>query len=132
MISDLAEAVDRLGAAFLAQDVAAALDCFVPGEDITYVGSEAGERASGRAGLVALFGELFARPEAYTWRIRELSAHRYGDLAYLLAEVDGAEVTADGTAEEFGYRLSGLLELVDGGWRWRVCQGSEPSVQEDR
>jgi uncharacterized protein (TIGR02246 family) len=125
--SDLVAAVDRLGMAFAARDVATALDCFVPDADITYVGSEAGEWADGRAAVAALFGSLFARPVAYTWRAREVSAHRHGRHLYLVAEADAAAQGDTGEREEFGYRLSGLLELAGDGWRWRACQGSEPT-----
>lgn len=123
---DLAAAVDRLGAAFGARDVAAALACFVPDADITYVGSEAGERAEGRAAVEALLADLFARDEAYSWRAREVSVHRYGPVAFLIAETDATVVTDAGGREQFAYRLSGLLQLVDGEWRWRACMGSEP------
>ena len=127
MIHDAMAAVDRLGAAFAARDLAAALECFAPGADIEYAGSEAGERAEGRTAVAALFGALFARSEAYSWRAREASLRRYADCAYVLVEADGVAQTDAGPREEFAYRLSGVLEAVDGEWRWRVCQGSEPS-----
>ena len=123
---DLVAAVDRLAAAFGARDVARALACFVPDADITYVGSEAGERAEGRAAVEALFRDLFARDEAYTWRARDVSVHRYGSVAFVVAEADGSVVRDSGEREEFAYRLSGLLETVGGEWRWRACIGSEP------
>ncbi|HYS34214.1 MAG TPA: nuclear transport factor 2 family protein [Pseudonocardiaceae bacterium] len=119
--------MDRLGAAFAARDVDAALECFIPDADITYIGSEAGERAEGRAAVAALFTALFARPEAYSWRAREVSVHRCDRSMFLLAEADGVAESDAGQPETFGYRVSGLLELVDGVWRWRVCQGSEPT-----
>jgi hypothetical protein len=127
MTGSLAASVDRLGAAFAARDVDAALGCFVPDDHIAYVGSEAGERAEGRAGVTALFAALFARPEAYTWRAREVCARRYDGAVFLLAEADGVAMSDSGEREAFGYRVSGVVELVNGVWRWRVCQGSEPT-----
>lgn len=126
----VADTVDRLGAAFHAKDVAAALACFVDDEDISYVGSEQGESAHGRAAVATLLGDLFARAESYSWRTRDLIVHRAGPGAgagaFVVADADGTEDGPAGT-ESFPYRVSGLLEPVAGGWRWRAVQGSEPT-----
>lgn len=127
MTRELTDAVERLGVAFEARDVAAALDCFVDDDDIAYVGSEIGERARGRAAVGQLLAALFARSARYTWNVLELDARCFGPRAFVTAEVLGLETGDDGTLEEFPYRLSGLLEVADDGWRWRVCQGSEPT-----
>ena len=76
---------------------------------------------------VALFEELFSRPEAYSWRISSAWARQRGPAAYLRVEVIGAVQTDAGDRLEFPYLLSGLLEAEDGTWRWRMCRGSEPA-----
>ena len=124
---DITAAADRLGEAFAARDLTAALDCFVPDDDIGYVGSEPGESATGRAAVSALFTDVFARPEAYRWRTTTSAVRRYADCAYLMAEADGRVDTDAGDRTAFRYRVSGLLEPVAGQWRWRHCHGCEPA-----
>ena len=66
-------AAERLGAAFAARDVAAALACFVTDDDIGYAGSERTENAAGRAAVEALLTRVFAKLEDATARLnREL------------------------------------------------------------
>ncbi|GAA4255248.1 YybH family protein [Dactylosporangium darangshiense] len=129
-MSDVVEMVDRLGHAFLTRDVEAALACFVPDDDITYVGSEAGESATGRDAVRALLTGLFARPEAYGWQTTSATVHSLPGAAFLIAEADGAEHAADGTVEPFPYRITGLLSRrSSGAWLWRAVQGSEPTPE---
>ncbi|HEX5200609.1 nuclear transport factor 2 family protein [Paractinoplanes rhizophilus] len=126
-MSEPLDAVRDLSAAFAARDLDAALACFVPGECVGYAGSERGETANGRDALTALLGKVFRRAEAYAWKVTAATVHRHGDQAYVFTEAEG-EVRADtGVADEFAYRVSGLVELVDGRWRWRHCQGGEPT-----
>jgi ketosteroid isomerase-like protein len=121
------EAVRDLSDAFAARDLGAALACFVPGDDVGYAGSERAETAAGRDALAALLGDVFLRPEAYAWTATSSTVHRGGGSAYVFAEADGLVRTDSGATESFPYRVSGLVELVDGRWRWRHCQGGEPT-----
>src|SRR5580765_4589072 len=102
-------AAEALSDAFDARDLAAALDCFAGDDDLTYVGSEPGERAVGRPAVAALLGDLFARPEAYSWRLTDTAVWIHGDAAGLCSEAVGRARGADGS-EEFAYRLTGSLE----------------------
>jgi len=120
-------AARRLADAFRARDLHAAMDCFAQDGDITYVGSEPGEQATGRAAVAALLTELFARPEAYSWNIHDADIYARGGLAYLSCEATGYASTDTGVEESFPYRLSGLLEHTESGWLWRACHGCEPS-----
>jgi ketosteroid isomerase-like protein len=124
-------AVNELSAAFAARDVALALACFAPGDDIGYVGSEHAERATGRVALEALLATVFARAEAYSWQPTAVSVREYGDCAYVIAEADGLVRTDAGEVVAFPYRVSGLLEPIDGRWRWRHCHGCEPGEAMD-
>ncbi|WP_330186299.1 nuclear transport factor 2 family protein [Dactylosporangium sp. AC04546] len=127
-MSDPVEMVDRLGAAFLAQDVEAVLACFVPDDDITYVGSESGESATGRDGVRALLTKLFERPEAYSWQATAATIHALPGAAFVIAEADGTAHASDGTVERFPYRVTGLLSRrSSGAWLWRAVQGAEPA-----
>jgi len=120
------DAVRDLSDAFAARDLGAALACFAAGDDIGYAGSEKAETASGRDAVSALLGEIFLRSEAYAWTAAATTVHRHGGHAYVFAEAEGTVRTDAGVTENFPYRISGLVELSDGRWRWRHCQGSEP------
>ncbi|GIF21463.1 ketosteroid isomerase-like protein [Actinoplanes tereljensis] len=126
-MSEPQDAVQDLAAAFAARDLAAALACFAAGDDIGYAGSEKAETASDRPAVSALLGALFLRPEAYAWTTLSATVHRHGTQAYVFAEADGVVHTDTGKTETFPYRVSGLAELSNGRWRWRHCQGSEPT-----
>jgi ketosteroid isomerase-like protein len=121
-------AVRHLSDAFAARDLTAALDCFAPGDDVGYAGSELTETATGRPALATLLAEVFQRPEAYMWAPTATTVHRYGDAAYVFAEADGMVRTDAGETESFAYRVSGVVELIGGRWLWRHCQGGEPAT----
>jgi ketosteroid isomerase-like protein len=121
------DAVRDLSDAFAARDLGAALACFVTGDDIGYAGSERDETATGRDALTALLGKVFLRDEAYAWTVTSATVHRYGGHAYVLAEAEGVARADSGEPEEFPYRVSGVAELAGGRWRWRHCQGAEPT-----
>jgi ketosteroid isomerase-like protein len=121
-------AVERLSAAFAARDVEAALACFVPDHEIGYAGSGPDESATGRIPVRQLLKEVFAREEAYSWTVTTTTVHLYGETAYVYAEVDGLVRTDDGELTAFPYRISGLLEAIDGAWLWRHCQGCQASA----
>jgi ketosteroid isomerase-like protein len=121
------DAVRDLSAAFAARDLDAAMACFVPGDDLGYAGSEKGETATGRDALTALLGKLFLRDEAYAWSVTATTVHPHGDRAYVFTEADGSVRSDAGVTDSFPYRVSGLVELAGGRWRWRHCQGGEPT-----
>jgi SnoaL-like protein len=126
VVAAVVSASDRLSGAFAARDVDAALDCFVAADDIGYAGSERAESAAGRSAVSALFKAVFARDEAYLWRVTEARVLVYDACAYLFADADGVALTDAGETVSFAYRISGLLEEAGGRWRWRHCQGAEP------
>jgi ketosteroid isomerase-like protein len=127
-VAAVLSASDHLSAAFAARDVDAALDCFVPSDDIGYTGSERSENAAGRGAVSALFKAIFTRDEAYSWRVTTARVQVYDGYAYLFADADGVARTDAGEMVTFPYRISGLLEEVGGRWRWRHCQGAEPTT----
>ena len=120
------QAVHDLSDAFGARDLEAAMACFVVDDEIGYAGSERDETGTDRAAVITLLAKVFGREEAYAWKATTVTVHRYGTTAYLFAEADGVVRPDHGVEEQFAYRLSGLVELSDGRWRWRHCQGCEP------
>lgn len=125
--ADILRAVDLLAAAFERRDLEAALACFTLHDDISYVGSEPAEAASGRAAVATLLTDLFARPEAYSWAIRTATVLTRDGIAYLSCEGLGHLRTDTGDEKSFPYRISGLLEHTESGWLWRACHGCEPT-----
>jgi hypothetical protein len=126
-LADILRTVDLLAAAFQHRDLQAALACFTPDHDISYIGSEPTEAASGRAAVTLLLAELFTRPEAYSWAIHSATVVARDGIAYLSCEALGHLRTDTGHEESFPYRLSGLLEHTESGWLWRACHGCEPT-----
>ena len=126
------DAFEQLTRAFAQRDVHALLESCA--DDITYVGSEDGEHATGRAEVTELLTEVFARPEAYifTW-LPALIGHQ-SQTAWLLAHGHGT-VRPDLPApdsqypEVFSYRLSGVLRHESQGWRWVLIHAAEPTPQ---
>jgi ketosteroid isomerase-like protein len=132
--SDVLDALDDLTLAFALRDAALLLDRCA--DDITYVGSEDGEQASGRAEVGALLAQVLDRPERYAFQWAPPLVGVEGDLAWLHARGTGTVHTdqpravdggADGTAETFPYRLSGVLRRGRTGWRWVLIHGAEPT-----
>ena len=140
-VSEVLDALDDLTRAFAQRDAGLLLDRCA--DDVTYVGSEDGEQASGRAEVAGLLARVLDRPERYSfeWALPLVGVEK--DLAWLHAQgtgtvhadgpladggrLDGGRV--DGTAEAFAYRLSGVLRRADGGrgWRWVLIHGAEPT-----
>lgn len=90
------------------------------------LGSEAGERASGRAEIQALFAALFAKPYvlAFDWPTPEVTVA--GDIAWVTAEGLMKVVHPDHTLP-MPYRMVGIFERAGAGWAWRLFSGSEPA-----
>lgn len=125
--------VDGLGEAFASGDPDAVLSRFADDGEVMYVGSEPGESAVGRPALRVLLSDLFARDERYVWRCESVQVARSRTCVSVVADARlfvlpvGAPATSAGT-ESFPYRVGGTLEPSPSGWRWRYCQGSEPST----
>jgi ketosteroid isomerase-like protein len=90
------------------------------------LGSETGERASGRSEIQALFEALFAKPYAlsFDWPASEVVLA--GDVAWVTAEGTMNVVHPDRTIP-MPYRMVGIFERAGAGWAWRLFSGSEPA-----
>jgi hypothetical protein len=95
--------------------------------DALLVGSEPGEIARGREAIGDLLSGIHAKPYRVTWQWDSVDAHAEGAVGWLFAE--GSAVIEDaGEEQRLPYRLAGVLQQVDGIWRWRLFHGSEPKV----
>ncbi len=117
------QAVERLGARLFARDRAIAEEFAT---DAVLVGSEAGERADGKAAIAALFASLMEKPRTVRLVWDSLDVTVAGDLAWIFAE-GNALLAQDGEERAFPYRLSGVLSFQGGAWTWRLFHGSEPA-----
>lgn len=117
----------ELSAAFGARDAGGLLTLFSEDRQVTYAGSENGERATGRRALAGLFTELLARDQTYTFDFPHPSWLDIGHAVGVLADGTGTATSRDGTVETFPYRLCGVLIPASTGWRWLLLSGSEPA-----
>jgi hypothetical protein len=130
--SDVAHAVDSLGAAFLTGHPDVVLDRFASSGDVVYAGSEPGEVAVGKDAIRSLLEAMFNRPERYSWRTTSVSSAGTADTLYVVADADlfvhpATDAPVEPAIEQFPYRISGVLEREGADWRWRMCHGSEPT-----
>jgi ketosteroid isomerase-like protein len=113
---------------FLANRDLAVVDEFARGPETRLVGSAPSDVARTREDLETHFARYFAMPEtlAFSWREVQVSVH--GAIAWLHAE---GELVLNGPAgaQRRPYRLTGVLELQGGLWKWRLFHGSEPAAE---
>jgi SnoaL-like protein len=128
-------ALASLSTALHAGDLDALLELFSSHPATTYAGSELGEIATGRQQLIDLFAGLLARPRRYRFEFDDVRAHPLGSTVWLLADGHGYESDRScqqasplGGEERFPYRLSGLLAIESGRWRWILLSGGEPTA----
>ena len=119
--------LDRLGSLLSAKDIAF-VDEFAASADVRLIGSEAGEIAEGRVAIEALVRKLYALPVSLGWEWARRSASVAGTVAWVFAEGD-VVIGRTGTVERVPYRMTGVLELDGGRWRWRQFHGSEPAAK---
>lgn len=121
----------ELSAAFHGRHVGRLLALFADHPQVTYAGSEQGERATGTPALASLLTRLLAREQAYAFEFPHPSWLPAGEAIGVLADGTGTGTSRDGAVETFAYRLCGIL-LPDGtGWRWLLLSGSEPAATDD-
>jgi ketosteroid isomerase-like protein len=99
------------------------LALFSEDADVTLVGSETGERATGPDGLRAFFSTLYAQSYRVLFTIDERTISLAGNVAWFVAE--GTYHLSTG-GEPAPYRLVGVLERRRDQWLWQLFAGSEP------
>lgn len=128
----LQELLSDLSAAFATRDPERLLGLFSATADVTYAGSERGERATGPTELRRMLSDLLARPQTYTFDFPAVTFSEHSGLVWLLADGDCTETSADGVTDTFAYRLTGVLARETGRWRWLVLVGSEPTEPDEQ
>ena len=98
---------------------------FAPEPNVRVIGSEIRDLAEGREELEAHIRYYFGLPVRLVWQWRRREVSSVGNVAWLFAE---GELVFRGENSEtrVPYRLTGVLERRDGGWRWRHFHGAEP------
>ena len=121
-------ALADLSSAFRDQDVDRLLGLFSERPEVTYAGSELGERATGPADLAALLTQVLSRDEAYAFDLTDVRVAKVGDALSVLAEGAGTAHTAGREPVTFGYRLCGVLVRERGRCVWLLLVGGEPAA----
>jgi ketosteroid isomerase-like protein len=109
------------------RDLAGVLDLFL--DDAAFFGSDADEFALGRDDLRTFLTTIFAEPITYGWTWERPVAGRHGDVVWFVA-VAQAVLEGVGAPPPVPYRLSGVLRLVGGGWRFALLNGAQPVADE--
>jgi ketosteroid isomerase-like protein len=124
------DAMDALDAVWMSGDVPAILDHFE--SDVVFFGSGDGEQAVGHDELREMLRMLSPHAEGgtFTPEWESLTGDRVGDIGSIRGV---GRVRSSGTLKKFdgtAYRVTGVLVLRDGTWRWKVYHGSEPGSWE--
>jgi len=111
------------------RDIEATLALFVPDADVTLVGSEAGETATGPSELRSFFERIFARPGTFCFEWRSCTVSARGDVAWFFADT-AARYTEHEHVATVSYRTTGILERREDRWLFVQYHGSEPVRHE--
>lgn len=119
-------ALDRYTQLVSDRDVDGVCALFLDDPDITYLGSEPEDAATGPQQVRELMTRVLGRPQTYVirWQTRLVSAR--GDVAWVAADTV-VHVRIQDQEWRGPYRVSVILEYRDGNWRIAHFHGSEPS-----
>ena len=110
------------------RDLTGTLDLFV--DDAAIFGSDEGECARGRDDVREFLTALYAEPVTYGWTWDHPVAGRHGDVVWFVA-LSQVILEGEGAPPPVPYRLSGVLRLVGGRWRFALFNGAQPVAEED-
>ena len=110
------------------RDLPGTLDLFV--DDAAVFGSDEGEFARGRDDLREFLTTIYAEPITYGWTWDDPVAGRHADVVWFVA-VSKVILEGEGAPSPVPYRLSGVLRLVGGSWRFALLNGAQPVAEED-
>jgi len=110
------------------RDLPGTLDLFV--DDAVVFGSDEGEFARGRDDVRELLTALYAESITYGWTWDYPVAGRHGDVVWFVA-LSQAILEGEGAPPPVPYRLSGVLRLVGGRWRFALFNGAQPVAEQD-
>ncbi len=126
-IEDVLKAIDAFDLALRSRDRAAAEAAWLlDREDVSILGSAAGEEFIGADAVRACLKALTSRSTAHGWRWVDRRVSVVGDVAWFIADAPWQTVQPDGSISERPYRVTGVLAFRDQCWRWCQYHGSEP------
>jgi uncharacterized protein (TIGR02246 family) len=122
--AELIEVLERFCAGFAARDPAAVLERIAPDPSPVVVTSEP-PLLRGIDELRSFLDFYVQGPTTYSWEWDRHDVSVLGDVGWLLAE--GTETAAGvGGSERHPYRMTMVLERLDGRWLIRQVHGSSP------
>ena len=110
------------------RDLPRTLDLFV--DDAALFGSDEGEFARGRDDLRVFLTTIYAEPITYGWTWELPVAGRHGEVVWFVA-ISQVILEGEGAPPPVPYRLSGVLLLGSGGWRFALFNGAQPVAEDD-
>ena len=117
--------LDAFNDALGRRDLEATLALFVTDADVTLVGSEVGETATGPSELRSFFERIFARPGTFFFEWRSCTVSARGEVAWFFADA-AARYTEHERVATVSYRTTGILEWREDRWLFVQYHGSEP------
>jgi uncharacterized protein (TIGR02246 family) len=130
---DIRATLVRLNAACAARDLAAFMALFEDGDDILFVGSDAGEVFRGREAVSRFMEKLFGLPFVFSFDLQDVTLRQDGDFAW--AFVGGSMIRSGDQGSSAGkvarspYRFSISMARREGQWRWQLFHGSVPGSE---
>jgi ketosteroid isomerase-like protein len=121
--------LDAVNEALERRDLGATLALFVGHPDVTLIGSEEGETATGPSELRSFFERLLARPGTFRFGWRSCTVSARGDVAWFFADAI-AHYTENDHVASVDYRTTGVLEREENHWLFAQYHGSEPVRHE--
>ena len=95
-------------------------------DDVSILGSAAGEEFIGPQAVRSCLAALTSRQTAHGWRWAERRLSVVDDVAWLIADAPWQTVQPNGDTTERPYRVTGVLVRTGHGWKWCQYHGSEP------
>jgi ketosteroid isomerase-like protein len=100
-------------------------------DDAIVFGSAASEQAVGLANIREFFRQRFSLPVTYGWTWEKLLVQGSADTISFVAPGE-YQLRSDDGGEEVGYyRITGVLRLLDGEWKFALWTGAQP-VADDK
>ena len=121
--------LDAVNEALEHRDLDATLALFARHPEVTLVGSEEGETATGPSELRSFVERLLARPGTFRFEWRSCTVSARGDVAWFFADAI-AHYTENDHVAPVAYRTTGVLEREENHWLFAQYHGSEPVRQE--
>ncbi len=107
-----------------------ALSLFDETDNIMLVGSDSGEVFKGKDQIRGWLNRLF-KHNSFSWEMNRIDIDSFENTAWVF--MDGFMVVSNdkGKTRKVPYRFTGIMVKKDNTWKWRLFNGSAPSVSRD-